>query len=106
MWPATFGIHADKALQLPMEEKQINSVPFRPYPQSFPANHKREVAAQLVQELLQAFNQRFFKFGRRVLVFEIEELEDIRIAHLGIRIVALVFDGLDRRCSPSSLAGD
>jgi hypothetical protein len=98
--------HDDKAPQLPMEEKQINSVPFRPNPPSLLASHKRESAARFEQELLQAFNQRAFEFGLRVLVFEVEELEDERVSDLGIRIVALVLDGLDRLCSPSSLVRD
>jgi len=70
-----------------MEEEQINSVPFRPDPQSLLSSHKREIAAQLEQELLQAFTQSVFEFGLRVLVFEVEELEDERVADLGIRLL-------------------
>jgi hypothetical protein len=81
---AYLQINNDKAPQFALKEKQINPVPFATNPQPPLATYKGKIAAELEQEVLKVPQERFFKVGLGVFIFQSKEFENERVAHLFI----------------------
>jgi hypothetical protein len=96
-------IYDDEATKLPVEEEQVDSIPFRAYPQPFLPSHKGEIAAKFEQEMLNAPDQRGFKIGLGILIFEVEKLEDERVSDFGVGRLADIFAFSYGLCTPSGM---
>src|SRR5437773_11334097 len=81
---ANLKINHHKALQFAVKEEKIDAIPFAADSQPALATDERKVAAQLEQEVLKVSQERLFKVGLRVFVFQSEEFENERVAHFFI----------------------
>src|SRR6266581_2763910 len=81
---ANLQINDDKASQFAVKEEKIDAIPFAADSQSAFATDEGKVAAQLEQEVLKVPQERLFKVGLRVFVFQAEKFENERVAHLFI----------------------
>jgi hypothetical protein len=81
---ADLQINDHKAPQFAVKEKKIYAIPFPADSQPALPTDERKVAAELKQEVLKVLQERLFKVGLRVFVFQPEEFENERIAHLFI----------------------
>jgi hypothetical protein len=79
---ANLQINDHKASQFAVKEKKIDAIPFPADSQPALATDERKVAAELEQKVLKVPQERFFKVGLRVFVFQPEEFENERVAHL------------------------
>jgi len=75
---AYFQINNDKAAQFALKEKQINPVPFAADSKPALASNKGKVATELEQEVLKVPQERFFKVGLRIFIFQPEEFKNER----------------------------
>jgi hypothetical protein len=65
-----------------VEENQINPIPFGSYAQALLSSDECKIVAQFQKELLKAPDEYVFEFRFRILVLQIQELEDEGISHV------------------------
>jgi hypothetical protein len=75
-----FQIHDDEASKPTVEENQINPIPFGADAQAFLSGDESEIAAQFQQELFETLDECAFELRFRILVLQIQELENEWIA--------------------------
>lgn len=76
---AELQVDYDQATKTSMKEEQIDAVPFITDAQPTLAADECEVAAQFHQEVLQLVDKRLFQVAFRILILEVEKLQDERI---------------------------
>jgi hypothetical protein len=72
----------NQATQPPIEQQQIDAIPFRADAKAPLTCHKCEIVAEFQQESFQLSDQRVFEIRFRVLVLQIQEFEHKRIASI------------------------
>jgi len=87
-----------------VEENQINPIPFGSYAQALLSSDERKIVAQFQKELLKAPDECVFEFRFRILVLQIQELEDERISHVRVGQEGLLLGG-DGSCATGPLIG-
>ncbi|HJW37342.1 MAG TPA: hypothetical protein VJ420_01820 [Candidatus Udaeobacter sp.] len=81
---ANLQINDHKASPFAVKEKEIDAIPFAADSQPALATDEGKVAAELEQEVLKVSQERLFKVGPRVFVFQSEKFENERVAHFFI----------------------
>src|SRR5581483_9940669 len=74
-----FQVDDDEAPQAPVEEEQVDAVPFIANAQTLLASDKCEIAAEFHEKILQSANECFFQIVFRVFILQSKEFQDIRI---------------------------
>ena len=78
---AHLQINDHKAPQFSVKEKEIDAIPFAADSQSALTTDESKISTELEQEVLEMPQERFFKIGLRIFVFQPEEFENERVAH-------------------------
>ena len=79
-----FQINDHKAPQFAVKEKEIDAIAFAADSQPALTTDESKIATELEQEVLEMPQERFFKIGLRIFVFQPEEFENERVAHFFI----------------------
>jgi hypothetical protein len=78
---AELEVNYYQATQYAVKEKQIHAIPLGINAESALPIHKCEIIAKFQQKFLQVLDESFLKVGFRVIVLEIQKLQNERIAH-------------------------
>jgi len=79
---ADFEIDNDQATQSPMEEQQVDTIPFRADAEPSLAPNKCEVIAEFQEKSFEFVDERIFEIRFRVLILKVEEFQDEWISDL------------------------
>ena len=70
---AQLQVNDDEGAKMPMEEEEINPIPFVAHPKPLLARHKSKIVAQLEQEMFEMKDQRLFQLSFRILILETQK---------------------------------